>query len=73
MQTTNRVWRVTVVKRYIAGEYDYEVYIHRDTVRLYKNPRALSLVYVAIGRFANEVDMTSIGREVITRFYIRRQ
>lgn len=80
MPITHKVWRITQVKRLrphvtlmARTEYDHEIYFHRhpgDRVHVYHNPRCLHLLYIAIGRQVNDVDMTSIGNTVITRYYI---
>lgn len=70
MLTTHKIWRITQVKRLVNGKYDHEIYFHRDKTRMYLNPKRLHMLYVAIGRHVNNIEMDSIGGGVITRYNV---
>ena len=70
--TKNRVWRITEVRRLEGGEYDTEIYFHRDSTRYYHNPTNLHTLNVVLGKVTKDIEMVSMGRSVITSYFIRR-
>ena len=65
-----RVWKIAITRRLVENEYIVQVDIHRDTTRTYINPKALDMLYRAIGRYSIHVNMVAVGMSVVTIYYI---
>ena len=65
-----RVHKITVIRRLAEDKYEVQVNIHRKITRTYLNPMSLPKLYKAIGKYSSNINMVSIGRSVITVYYI---